>query len=81
MAGFVKKGLALLTASVLAFCLGACSNSKESAGADGKKVLTVSVEETYKNILKALKESLKKRITSQSTLQKSKCSISWRRFL
>ena len=40
MAGFVKKGLALLTASVLAFCLGACSNSKESAGADGKKVLT-----------------------------------------
>lgn len=60
MAGFVKKGLALLTASVLAFCLGACSNSKESAGSDGKKVLTVSVEETYKKYIESIKGEFEK---------------------
>ncbi|MBU8786570.1 MULTISPECIES: extracellular solute-binding protein [Bacillus] len=56
----VKKGLALLFASVLVFTLAACSGSKDAAGSDGKKVLTVSVEETYKDYVESIKADFEK---------------------
>ncbi|ASB87410.1 extracellular solute-binding protein [Bacillus sonorensis] len=56
----VKKGFALLLAAVLTFGLAACSGSKDTAGSGGKKVLTVSVEETYKNDVESIKDEFEK---------------------
>ncbi|MEC1752809.1 maltodextrin ABC transporter substrate-binding protein [Bacillus mojavensis] len=55
-----KKAFALLTASVLTFGLAACSSSKDPASSDGKKVLTVSVEETYKEYIESIKAKFEK---------------------
>ncbi|MFN2747987.1 MULTISPECIES: extracellular solute-binding protein [Bacillus] len=55
-----KKGFALMLASVLTFGLSACSGSKEAASSDGKKVLTVSVEETYKEYVESIKTDFEK---------------------
>ncbi|MGN9863861.1 extracellular solute-binding protein [Bacillus swezeyi] len=55
-----KKGIALFLASVLTFGLAACSNSKDAASSGGKKVLTVSVEETYRNYVESIKADFEK---------------------
>nr|WGD72900.1 hypothetical protein P5668_13935 [Bacillus subtilis] len=56
-----KKGFAILAASFLAIgTFAACSSSKNPASADGKKVLTVSVEETYKEYIESIKTKFEK---------------------
>ncbi|KAA6447623.1 extracellular solute-binding protein [Bacillus swezeyi] len=55
-----KKGIALFLASVLTFGLAACSSSKDAASSGGKKVLTVSVEETYRNYVESIKADFEK---------------------
>nr|WGD69909.1 extracellular solute-binding protein [Bacillus subtilis] len=55
-----KKGFAILAASFLAIYFAACSSSKNPASADGKKVLTVSVEETYKEYIESIKTKFEK---------------------
>ncbi|MCC9023506.1 extracellular solute-binding protein [Bacillus nakamurai] len=57
---YFKKGLALLLVSVLIFVLTACSGAKDTAGSKGKKVLTVSVEETYKHYVESIKTDFEK---------------------
>lgn len=56
----LKKGFAILAASFLAIGLAACQSSKNPASADGKKVLTVSVEETYKEYIESIKTKFEK---------------------
>ncbi|WP_307893526.1 extracellular solute-binding protein [Bacillus swezeyi] len=56
----LKKGIALFLALVLTFGLAACSSSKDAASSGGKKVLTVSVEETYRNYVESIKADFEK---------------------
>ncbi|NPC91721.1 extracellular solute-binding protein [Bacillus sp. WMMC1349] len=57
----VKKVFALLLVAILTFGMAACSSSKKTGSSDGKKVLTVSVEEKYKDYIEKIKTDFEKK--------------------